>query len=193
MELANFVIGIVALMVAVVAAIIAIPPFAEFIFGVSKVKLRFGESSEQDHKLLLCEIHNLPIKSRFLRAPGITRSPAEVFASFDIREHGTDKIVGSAYRALLTDGRNADVASLTLMSRPGPPIVFVIVQHGDKGAATRNHAPMQQSNVMLPPGEYFADLKVAWGEAVSAAAKSFTVASSKDGTYWTERKIKEDW
>jgi hypothetical protein len=124
MELANFVIGIVALVVAVVAAILAIPPFAQFIFGVSDVKLRFGESSEQDHKLLLCKIYNLPIKSRFLRAIGIARPPAEVFASFDIREHGTNKIVASAYRALLTGGRNADVVSLTLMSRPGPPNSF---------------------------------------------------------------------
>jgi hypothetical protein len=170
-----------------------VPPFAEFIWGGSKVKLRFGESSEQGHKLLLCEIHNLPVKSRFLRAIGITRSPAEVFASFDIREHGNNKIVASAYRALLTDGRNADVESLTLISRPGPPIVLVIVQHGDNGATATNHAPMQQSTAMLPPGEYFADLKVAWGEAVSAVAQSFTVNSSKDGTYWTERKIKEDW
>jgi hypothetical protein len=194
MELLNFVIGIVALVVAIVAVVIAIPPFAQMIRGRPKIRLAFDATTEQGAKLLLCAIHNLPVNNGFLRKIGVTRTPTEVLASFDIREHGTNKIIVNSFRARLTDGRNADAVGLLLVARPGPPLVFVVVEQGDQEARAINYAPMQCAKVALPPGEYFVDVKIAWGEnAVNAIAQSFTVDTNKDGTHWTARRIKEQW
>jgi hypothetical protein len=193
MELLNFIIGVVALLVAIVAVVIAVPPFAQMIYGRPKVKLSFDVSTEQGAKLLLCTIHNLPIVSWFLRKIGVTRTPTEVFAAFDIREHGTNKIIVNSFRACLTDGRDASLAALTLVARPGPPIVFVIVEQRDRAAKAINYAPMQRAEVTLPPGEYFADVRIVWGERVNVIAQSFTVDANEDVTHWTARKIKEQW
>jgi len=194
MELLNFVIGVVALVVAIMAVVIAVPPFAQMIRGRPKVRLSFDVSTEQGAKLLLCAIHNLPINSWFLKKIGVTRTPTEVFASFDIREHGTNKIIVNSFRARLTDGRNADAMGLILIARPGPPLVFVVVEQRDREATAINYEPMQCAKVALSPGEYFADVKVAWDEStVNVIAQSFTVDANKDVTHWTARKIKEQW
>jgi len=160
-ELLNFAIAVVALVVAIVAVVIAVPPFAQMIHGPPKVRLAFDVSTEQGATLLLCAIHNLPVNSWFLRKIGVTRTPTEVFASFDIREHGTNKIIVNSFRARLTDGRNPDAMGLTLVARPGPPLVFLVVEQSDREATAINYAPMQCAKVALAPGEYFADIKVA--------------------------------
>lgn len=193
MELVNFIIGLVALLIAVVAVLIAIPPFAQLISGRPKIRLSFDVSTEQEAKLLLGAIYNLPIQSPFLRKIGVTRTPTEAFAQFDIREHGTNKIIANSFRARLTDARDANLTALTLVARPGPPLVFVVVEQSDREAKAINYAPMQCAKVTLPPGEYFADVKVAWGERVNVIAQSFTVDTNKDVTHWTARKIKEQW
>jgi hypothetical protein len=128
MELLNFAIAVVAIVVAIAAVVIAVPPFAQMIHGRPKIRLAFDVSTEQGAKLLLCTVHNLPVNSWFLRKIGVTRTPTEVFASFDIRQHGTKKIVVNSFRARLTDGRNPDAMRLILVARPGPPLVFLIVE-----------------------------------------------------------------
>jgi hypothetical protein len=193
MELLNLAIGVVALLVAIVAVVIAVPPFAQMSYGRPKVRLLFDVSTEQGAKLLLCAIHNLPVSS-VLRKIGVTRTPTEVFASFDIREHGTNKIIVNSFRARLMDGRSADIMGLKLVARPGPPLVFVVVEQKDREATAINYEPMQSAKVTLSPGEYFADVRVAWGDnTVNAIAQSFTVDANKDVTHWTARKIKEEW
>ena len=70
----------------------------------------------------------------------------------------------------------------------------MVVEQSDREATAINYAPMQCAKVALPPGEYFADVKVAWGEStVNAIAQSFTIDVNKDVTHWTARKIKEQW
>src|SRR5262249_53305349 len=166
---------------------------AQMIYGRPKIRLAFDISTEQGRKFLLCLIHNLSINRWFLRKLGVTRTPTEVFASFDIREHGTNKIIANSFRARLQDTRNA-ANGLTLVARPGPPLLFVVVEQSDQDAITANYAPMQSAKVALPPGEYFVDVKVAWGEStVNAIAQSFTIDPNKDITHWTARKIKEQW
>jgi hypothetical protein len=70
----------------------------------------------------------------------------------------------------------------------------LVVEQSDREATAINYAPMQSAKVALPPGEYFADVKVAWGEStVNAIAQSFTIDANKDVTHWTARKVKEQW
>jgi len=126
-------------------------------------------------KVLLCSIHNLPIRNRALKTMHVTRTPTEIFAMFDIREHGTNRIVASAFRPELTDMKS-HTHGLTLTSRPPLPVIFTVVEHGDKGAFTLNFAPSEKAQLPLPPGEYFAEVKIASEEtAVDQVARSFTI------------------
>jgi hypothetical protein len=149
----------------------------------------FDDTTEQSVKFLLCRVHNLPIRNRALKTMRVRRTPAEIFAMFDIREHGTNRIVASAFRPELTDVIS-HTHGLVLTSRPPLPIVFTVVQHGDKGAFTFSFAPGENTQLLLQPGEYFAEIKIALAETtVDQVARSFTIGPAKDTTTWTSRKI----
>ena len=182
MEIAGLILGLVAL-------VIAIPPLLQMVYGRPKIRVGFDMSTEQGAKLLLCNIYNRPITNWFLKKIGVTLTPTDVFASFDIREHGTNKIIASAFRARLHDAK-ANTTGLSLAAKPSLPVVFVVIEHDDKGAITIDHAPSQTKELRLELGEYFADVKIAWGEAtVRAVAQSFTIDANKDATHWTARKV----
>jgi hypothetical protein len=192
-EIANFIIGVAALVIGAVATIIAVPPFLQMIYGRPKILVRFDESVEQGANLLICNIYNRPITNWFLKKIGVARNATDVFASFNVRELGTNEILANAFRASLFDGK-ANMSGLSLASKPSLPIVFVVVEHNDSGAITINHAPSQSKKLVLKPGEHLADVKIAWGEyAVSAVSQSFTIDTDKFSTHWTARKIAEQW
>ena len=108
---------------------------------------------------------------------------------FDVREHGTKRILASAFRAELTDLKS-HTHGLVLLNRPPLPVIFTVVQHNDEGAFTFNHAPSERERKPLAPGEYFATIKIASGEAtVDQVDYSFTIGQSRDRTTWTNRKI----
>ncbi len=193
MEFTNFIIGMIALVVGIVAMVMAAPPFFQMIYGRPKIRIRFDSTVERGVNLLLCNIYNLPVTNFFLKMLGVTRSPTDVFASFDVREHGTNKIIANSFRASLFDGK-ANVSGLTLVVKPPLPIVFSIMEHGDEGAFAHDCAPSQHKSWPLPPGEYFADVKIASGEyTVQAVAQSFTVDADKFASHWTARKIVGKW
>ena len=193
MEMTNFIIGVVALIVGVVAMLMAAPPFFQMIYGRPKIRIRFDSTIERGFNVLLCNVYNQPVTNFFLKKLGVTRTPTDVFASFDVREHGTNKIIANSFRANLFDGK-ANVSGLTLVAKPPLPIVFSIVEHGDKGAFAHDYAPSQTKSVLLPPGEYFADVKIASGEyTVQTVAQSFTVDTDIFASHWTARKIVEKW
>jgi hypothetical protein len=189
----DFWLAIAALIVGVVAIPIALPPFLQMMCGKPKVRIKFDTTVEQNTKLLLCCIFNVPIRHWFLQRIGVTRLPTDVFASFDIREHGTNRIIASAFRAKLWDSKS-NTEGLALTIRPPLPIVFTIVTHPDQGAFSTNNAPSLPQDMRLQPGEYIADVSIASDEqTVRKVAQSFTVAPHKDATDWTSRKINEDW
>jgi hypothetical protein len=149
--------------------------------------LSFAESSEQGATLSLGRIDNRPILNRFLKVLGVIRADTTVFGAFDIREHGTNKIIGSAFRAKLTDASsNEDGLSLTLQAPL--PLLFVVVEHADNGATTTSYATSGKQCVSLPQGEYFAESRIGFHGGVVVGRRSFTIAGKKDGTYWSYRK-----
>jgi hypothetical protein len=154
--------------------------------GKPSVRLNFTESSEQGATLLLGRIDNPTILNRFLKVLGVMRADTRVFAVFDIREHGTNKIIASAFRAKLTDvSSNEDGLSLTLQAPL--PLVFTVVEHADKGATTTSHAPSEEQCVPLPQGEYFAKARIGFHGGRLVGRRSFTIAGKKDGTCWSYR------
>ena len=95
---ADTIIGVFALIVGVVALLFALPPFFQMMSGGPKVRVSFDDTTERGVRFLLCSVHNLPIRNWALKTMHVTRTPTEIFAMFDIREHGTNRIVASAFR-----------------------------------------------------------------------------------------------
>jgi hypothetical protein len=189
----NFYLALAGLVVATVAVILALPPLLQMMRGGPLVKIAFDATVEQDTQFLLCKIFNLPVRNWLLRKLGVARAATDVFASFDIREHGTNKIIANSFRASLSDTKS-HATGLTLTIKPPLPVIFTVVAHDAKGALCEDHAPGQPQRLLLQPGEYFADVKIGWGEmTVRQVAQSFTVAGDKFATHWTARKIVENW
>ena len=183
---AGVVVGIIGIVIATAALVMAIPPFLDLVCGKPSIRLSFADSAEQGAKFLLGRIDNRPIMSAFLKAMGITRADARVFATFDIREHGTNKILASSFRAKLTDSASHE-DGLTLTLQAPLPLVFVIVRHDDKGATAINHAPSEEQILSLSPGEYFAEASVGFHGGVVVNKKSLTISPNKDATCWNFR------
>jgi hypothetical protein len=72
-------------------------------FGRPRIRTQFTEQIRADGKRLVCEIANLPVQSRLLRLIGVRRDATTIFADFQVREVGTNKIMVNMTRALLTD------------------------------------------------------------------------------------------
>jgi len=175
MDHVDTILSVVGLIVGLVALAFALPPFFQMMGGGPNVRVSFDESNEQGARFLLCRIHNLPIRNRALRWMRVSRTPTEIFAMFDVREHGTKRILASAFRAELTDLKS-HTHGLVLLNRPPLPVIFTVVQHNDEGAFTFNHAPSERERKPLAPGEYFATIKIASGEAtVDEVNYSFTI------------------
>lgn len=193
MEFSDRFIGESGLAISVVALLLAIPPMLQMIFGRPKIRIKFDSSFEQGAQLLICNIYNMPIRNWFLKNMGITRDATDVYASFDLREHGTKKIVASAFRPRLYDTKRS-VGGLSLPCKPALPLCFVVAEHGDTGAIAVDHALSENKSLKLPVGEYFADINIGSGETrVDAVEQSFTIGADKERTHWTARKIAEQW
>ncbi len=85
MVVAGFIIGILALVV----AIVALPTAAQMFWGRPKVSLSVHQEQADWGKMLTCRIANQPIDSSFLRKIRVYRQDAsDVAVSFTIRKEG---------------------------------------------------------------------------------------------------------
>jgi hypothetical protein len=89
--------------VALLLALVALPPTFQMFFGRPCLRTRFTEQITADGKLLLSEISNAAVRSKVLRSIGVRRESATVFADFRVREVGTEKIIVDTTRTLLSD------------------------------------------------------------------------------------------
>lgn len=171
------------------ALIMAVPPFVQMLWGRPKIRLAFDASMQEGSNLLICAIHNLRVRNKLLKKLGVMRSETYLTSTFDIREHGTNKIFASSFRARLYDSAS-HVQGLALAVRPPLPVCFTILEHDDKEAISHNHAPSEETTISLPAGEYFAEVKIAWGDGDGARVRrSFTIGPNKEITCWTYRQI----
>src|ERR1700691_6016597 len=179
MEIADFIIALVALVV----ALMGVPPFLGMMYGKPAIQVSFDESFETNGKYLLCVIRNLPITNRFLKLVGVTSTPTEVLALFDIQEYGTQKIIASAFRARLTNSAN-HMRGLSLVAKPPFPVAFTLAIHDQNGAHALNYAPSEKKTVDLPPGEYVAAVKIGLDDGTLFKSRTFTVGDIKERTCW---------
>ncbi|MGH6819180.1 MAG: hypothetical protein ACREC1_10470 [Methylovirgula sp.] len=180
--------GVIGIAVGVLGLAVATPPFLQLRLGRPAPFASFAMSHEQGMTLLLGCIDSRPV-NKLLSFLGVRREGAPVFVIYDIREHGTNRIVVSAFRAMLSDTASHN-RSICQMLQPPLPLVYVVVQHDDKnGATVENHAPGDHKLITLDEGEYFVDARIGFQDGVIPKRQSFTIAGTKDGTQWTFRPL----
>src|SRR5205809_290713 len=85
---------IVTFALTVYALLIAVPPFLQHIYGSPRITLEFRTQPYQF--CLECLIFNLPIDNSFLRWSRVSRVAADIYATFEVREAGSNKLICSA-------------------------------------------------------------------------------------------------
>jgi hypothetical protein len=178
--------GIIGTVVALVALAVGAPPCLQMFCGKPCVRLSFAETDEPDAKLLMGRLDNPVVKNKFLKWVGVRRNGIAVFVQFDVQVHGTNQMVVSHFRPVLTRTTSSETG-ISLVLEPPLPLVFTVVQHSANGAQSLNDAPGLNAAVNLVPGEYYATISVGCHDGVLKGRRSLTVGQVRQGTYWSNR------
>ena len=170
--------------VGVVLGLMALPSVCQMIWGTPQIRLNFNTANKHGAKYLLCELFNLPVRSKILRAFGVTRSPAEqVIASFSIREDGTNRVV--------LDGTipeiKTDAGVVSQRARlPGSiiPASFQVVTALESETGIKVGLMAEDTEYNLSPGFYRVDVKVLAAEKRITGNRRFRVGNRFDEVYW---------
>jgi hypothetical protein len=185
----DMVLGGIGLVVALAALATALPPCLQMLCGGPAIEIEFIESSEPHGRLLLCHVISKPIKNGLLRAMGVKRATVDVFARFEIWSHATGQLVAGDYRPRLSD-ISSRMQSLSLLLREPLGLLFCIVEQTNlSGPTAKNEVPGELRTTTLEPGNYWADVAVAYGNNAGFVRKSFRIAEIKDESGWTEQAM----
>lgn len=176
MELAGLIIGVIAL----VLAIIALPPVFQMFFGSPKIVLGTDAFTGGDGHILVVTIRNQPT-GRLLKLIGVTRETGDVHASFDIAKLGSNEIISAANSGLL---HNALTREDGLLSRaiPGFTVGCTVIGF-NKGLAQIINAREERFKV-LPEGHYMVHAKIMCGEKVYRLSKVVAIGTEAHKTFW---------
>jgi hypothetical protein len=100
---AGFWLGVVALVV----SLASLPTALQMFFGRPKIEIEFDSDSIEGVHRLRCYIYNRGIKSKLLRRLGVVRTPVEISASASVSEYGTNKMLVSLLRVILTTDKES--------------------------------------------------------------------------------------
>jgi hypothetical protein len=183
MEIANFVIGLVALVV----GIMAIPTICQMFFGRPRLTFEAVEFTGDSGRCLLIEIKNQPTKNKLLRWMRVERDTGQVHAWFSIREQGTGKVIADVVPARLVC---VDTQEQGLLVRALPDgLVGVQIVHTRRGDA---HIIDGRSDDRLQPiseGNYVMDVSIVCGEQDHRISHAFRIRKVDHETIWWSRNV----
>jgi len=161
----------------------AIPPFAQMLFGRPKLTIGFEESLEETGKVLLSFVKNETIKSSLLRRIKVEREPANILVFFTIVEQGTNKIVVNNIRGWLT--AHSGASGLGVQAAPPFPIPFTLILFDKDRAYIRD----VQNKKLIPisDGEYDATVTVVYNDHSLETSREFRLRQDPLQTFWYRR------
>jgi hypothetical protein len=170
--------------IALVLALVALPPTFQMFFGRPRLRARFTEQNRGDGKLLLCEISNAPVAPRVLHLIGVHRESATIFADFRVREVGSEKVIVDTTRALLADiVANGAKGELRARLDDHFPMAFLCAIHLNNAqpAIMNVHKNMK---TILSSGRYRVDVEITCGVKLYCEAHELSVGTKPGETYW---------
>jgi len=177
-------IGLAALIISMGAAIMAVDPLLQMIYGRPKIYIEFIRSPSESSCTLWYYLYNLPIRSNLLDRLGIYRRTAEdVFITFSIWDENNKRWIGEKANAAIR--LNGEEDRRISLSSSGAPARCRIVEATTKGGAvvigrkenTTYSPPLKASN-------YRVDITVAYAGGRIKLQKGFSVGKTPADLHW---------
>jgi hypothetical protein len=171
----------VALIIGVLAFLVAILPFIRMMWGGPKILLHFRIEDMENNCYYSCEIHNIPIRNRLLKALGVRRETAQdVTAAFEIEERGTGKTICPITQALIKTQTRVGAERILLPASFFPALfAIVFIEKGKSEVRV-----MREDKLILPIGNYTAKVRVFAGEDKYISKCNFVVDNKHPFVLW---------
>jgi hypothetical protein len=182
LEVASFVIGVIALVV----GIMAIPTILQMFFGRPHLTFEADDFTRPEGRILTIATKNQPVKSRFLRFVGVEREAGDLMAFFDIQELGTGRILVRSVTGLLNCAPLRTVG-LTARALPNFTVGLVVISTREGNASIIDARP--ERIMPIAPGHYVAHIAIARGQYTYRIDQTFRVATVDHETIWDQRNV----
>lgn len=181
MVLAAFIIGIIALAVALMNVL-------TMIWGAPKIVIGFQPDDKEDNLYLACWLWNMPIYEGLLNILLVRREQElDVTAEFEIREQGTGKVICPPTTAKIRLQRGVMEERISLPVSFNPAI-FAIVDVSKNNQEVRVYKEQKQ---ILPIGAYTAKVKLLAGPKRLRAEHNFIVEDRFPFASWQYLRAQE--
>jgi hypothetical protein len=168
---------------AVGIGILALPTVFQMVWGRPHIEFTFGTVSDDLNTVLQCTIYNRPINSRVLRAMGLRRDAATVYAAYKI--HGCDFVTELIYPSLAS--YQHDSKQVELVAGPvGASMGIIFIRDGnayiveDPRSREKRDVPMSPINA----GTYDVGIVVFCGEKNFVKEAQFVITENAVNSYW---------
>ena len=185
---------VVLAILAVLAFLLALPPFANMFFGGPSINLRFERTVENGVHFLPIYVENRPVKNWLLRLLRVRRSTVQgLSASFRITEAGTGKILIPIRQAyLVTDAEGVMKNRITLPPTysVGATMLMVTWDLGEDDAEDVKGVVLvpgsTSSKYPLSQGIYHAAIVVMVDGEPWATSRRFVVGENPEALNWVK-------
>jgi len=182
MELAGFIVGVVALVVGTMA----IPTILQMFYGRPRLTFEADDFTGPEGRILVLAIKNPPISNKFLRLVGVEREAGDIIGFFDIQELGTGRLIARTVTGLLNC---APLQTIGLQARslPGFTVGMTVISTREGLAHIVDARP--ERSISISPGHYIAHIAVVRGQDTYRVDQTFRIARVDHETIWDQRNV----
>jgi len=182
MEIASFIIGVIALAV----GLMAIPTILQMFFGRPHLVFEADDFTGPEGRILVLKINNPPITNKFFRLCRVEREAGEVMGFFDIQELGTGRIVASTVAGLM---QCAPLETMGLSARtlPGFSVGMTVIGTRNGQAQIVDARPARTEPIAS--GRYVARIVIQRGQDTYRIDQTFRVSDVDHETIWDRRNV----
>ena len=152
----------------ILALVLALPPALQMFYGKPKLEIKFHRPYNE-HRLD-CLVHNLAIQNRALQWLRVTRFAADVFASFEVLDAGSPKVIHMA-QPMIADESDR-LARRQRLPGGGLEATITLISADANGQVWIHNG---RSKIPLQPGLYDVKLTITASEKTVQRRRRFNV------------------
>jgi len=164
----------------VIGAVLAACVLVYFIwrrFVRPKVVADFKVEDIGDRQMLICNIWNIPIRSKILKMLYVRRSQIDdLIAYFEVLDRADMQRIGKTVRAKITT-KQGKTAERVAFPASDDPAMFPVVVFNQEINATYMVSDSEELTLLLPGGLYIIGVKIYFGQQVKQVSREFSVVS----------------
>ena len=168
--------------VGMVAFVMAVQPFLQFIWGRAKTTVELCAQDKTDRREMVCTIYNLPIDNNILKFLRLERDSINALsAAYTINDLRTKSTIATKEVSKLTTAREEDSYQVSLPSCLTPVGIY-LMQADSNGKTTL------QNGTSIKPGKYEMVITILYDGKTHIEKKNFFVGDKTHELFWEETK-----